>query len=143
MKEGGARKKEVSREELIGVIADFLEMGHVDNIIAMFKQDQSVYPLSADVIKDERFMVRMGMAVLFEELVCSESAEVLDLAIPGLEGLHDHETSYVRGEGANLLAILNTPAAFAALGKFKNDPDPQVQEIVSDALASMAEIDRH
>ena len=28
--------QEVSREELIKVIADFLEMGHVDNIIAMF-----------------------------------------------------------------------------------------------------------
>jgi len=131
------QKKEVGPEELIGVIADFLEMGHVDNIIAMFKQDSEMYPLAAEVIKDERFMVRMGMAVLFEELVLSESPEVLDLAVPGLEGLHSHETSYVRGEGANLLAILNTAAAHDALAKFQHDPDPQVQEIVSDALAAV------
>ena len=127
--------QEVSREELIKVIADFLEMGHVDNIIAMFRQDSTMYGLSADVLEDERFMVRMGMAVLFEELAGTEGADLLNLAVPGLAGLLTHKTSYVRGEGANLLAIINTPEARCALEKFKNDPDSQVQEIVADALA--------
>ena len=129
--------QEVSREELIKVIADFLEMGHVDNIIAMFRQDSAMYGLSADVIDDERFMVRMGMAVLFEELAGSEGAHLLNLAVPGLAGLHTHSTAYVRGEGANLLAIINTPEALCALEKFKNDPDPQVLEIVSDVLGKL------
>ncbi len=59
---------ENEQAELITVIGDFLEMGHVENIMAMFKQDTSLYALSGELLRDERFMVRMGMAVLFEEL---------------------------------------------------------------------------
>jgi len=55
----------VSEAETVAVIADFLDMGHVDNIIAMFRQDQTLYDLAGDILNDERFMVRMGMVVLF------------------------------------------------------------------------------
>ena len=34
---------EVSDEELLKVIADFLEMGHVENIVAMFADDPRYY----------------------------------------------------------------------------------------------------
>lgn len=129
-------KAEVSQDELVTVIGDFLEMGHVDNIIAMFRQDPSMYALSGVIIEDERFMVRMGMAVLFEELVKTEAAEALNKAVPALGALQAHETSYVRGEGANLLAIINTPEAVAALQGFTNDSDPQVREIVQDGLGA-------
>lgn len=130
------KRPEVSQAELVKVTADFLEMGHVDNIIAMFKQDASMYALSGVLVEDERFMVRMGMAVLFEELVRTEKDDLLNLAVPSLESLYSHLTSYVRGEAANLLATINTPEALGALQKFKDDPDPQVLEIVSDAFAS-------
>ena len=93
-----------------------------------------MYSLSGDLIDDERFMVRIGMAVLFEELVTSEAAAVLNLAIPSLELLYTHETSYVRGEGVNLLGIINTPEALCAVEKFRNDSDPQVIEIVNDII---------
>ncbi|RUM42691.1 MAG: hypothetical protein DSY80_06765, partial [Desulfocapsa sp.] len=50
---------EVSDEELLKVIADFLEMGYVENIVAMFKQDQRYYDWVGDLIKDQRFAVRL------------------------------------------------------------------------------------
>ncbi len=123
----------VSREELIKVIGDFLEKGHVENIIAMFKQDTSCYELVGDILKDERFMVRMGVAVLFEELVLARPAEV-NFSIPSLLPLLSDDTSYIRGEAATILAIINTPESLVALTPLQNDPDPQVAEIVRDVL---------
>lgn len=62
------KNHEVSDEELKKVIADFLEMGHIENITSMFRQDSRYYAWSGDLLRDERFNVRLGMAVLFEEL---------------------------------------------------------------------------
>lgn len=125
---------EQERAELVSVIADFLEIGHVENIMAMFKQDLSHYALAGDLIRDERFKVRMGMAVLFEELHKIRPDEV-GLAIPSLLPLLSHETGFVRGESASLLGIIGTKEALAAIAPLKNDPDAQVREIVSDLLA--------
>ncbi len=62
------KNHEVSDAELKKVIADFLEMGHIENIVSMFRQDPQYYMWSGDILKDERFNVRLGMTVLFEEL---------------------------------------------------------------------------
>ncbi len=65
----------VSDAETRKVIADFLEMGLADNIIAMFRQDETLYDWTGMLLNDERFMVRMGLVVVFEELVKTEGAE--------------------------------------------------------------------
>jgi len=126
------------QEELVKVIADFLEMGHVENIVAMFKQDPSCYALTGLLIQDERFMVRIGVAVLTEEMTALRPDEV-ELAIPSLVPLLTNLTPYVRGEAANLLGIIGTEKALAAIALLRNDPDPQVQEIVSDVLGNAAQ----
>ena len=125
-------KKE--QAELIAVIADFLEMGHVENIMAMFKQDTSLYALSGELLRDERFMVRMGMAVLFEELKALRPQEVT-LAIPALLPILGEETPWMRGEAANLLGIIGTPEALAQIKTLADDPEPQIREMVQDILA--------
>ncbi|MEN8142915.1 MAG: hypothetical protein ABFQ82_04890 [Thermodesulfobacteriota bacterium] len=58
-----------SDEELQEVIGDFLEKGLAENIVAMFKKEPELHRLTGDLLKDERFMVRMGVAVLYERLV--------------------------------------------------------------------------
>jgi hypothetical protein len=126
---------ENSTQEVQEVIADFLEMGHVENIIAMFKQDPSCLLLSGVVIQDERFKVRMGMAVLFEELVTILPHTVFDTAIPSLLAAMGHDAAYVRGDAAHLLATIQTTKALCALAKFQDDPDPQIAEIVSETMA--------
>jgi HEAT repeat protein len=129
-------KKEVNDEELKKVIGDFLELGHVENITAMFKQDPSYYRVIGDLLRDERYMVRLGLAVLFEELAASRSAEVM-LAIPYLLPLLREEDPNLRGEAANLLGIIGSAGVSEHLRPLIDDPDPQVAEIVRDVLQGL------
>ncbi|HIJ89555.1 MAG: HEAT repeat domain-containing protein [Desulfobulbaceae bacterium] len=122
---------EKEQAELIAVIADFLEMGHVENIMAMFKQDTSLYALSGELLRDERFMVRMGMAVLFEEMKVLRPQEVT-LAIPSLLAVLGEETPWMRGEAVNLLGIIGSPEALAHIRTLADDPEPQIREMVRD-----------
>ncbi|MBI5558479.1 MAG: hypothetical protein HY885_12665 [Deltaproteobacteria bacterium] len=41
----------------------FWEIGQVENILAMFKLNESHYRPTGELEHDERFMVRMGVAV--------------------------------------------------------------------------------
>lgn len=125
-------QKEPDDKEMISVIADFLEQGLADNIVAMFKAYTHYYPLIGEVLKDERFAVRLGVSVLFEELVAERPTEV-ELAVPALIELLDPQTpAYVRGEAAGVLGIIGSPTALAALAPLVDDADPQVAEIARD-----------
>lgn len=125
---------EQEQEALVQVIGDFLDLGHVENIIAMFRQDTNYYALTGMLIQDERFMVRMGMAVLFEELKALQPDEI-ELAVPHLIDQLTSEIPYVRGEATNLLGIIGTQEALQAISQLRDDLDPQVREIVTDILA--------
>ena len=119
--------------DMVQVICDFLELGHVENIVAMYKQDKDLYNLAGALIRDERFAVRLGTAVLFEELAVVQPGET-SLAIPSLLPLLQEENPLLRGEAATILGIINSPAALQHLLPLKNDPDPQVREIISDII---------
>ena len=119
--------------DLLKIIGDFLELGHVENIVAMFKQDTSLYSLTGDLIRDERFSVRLGTAVLFEELVAMRPDET-SLAIPFLLPLLQEENPLLRGEAATVLGIIGSPDALQHLRQLVNDPDPQVREIIHDII---------
>ena len=123
-----------SDQELLEVIGDFLEKGLAENIVAMFKKEPELHRLSGELLKDERFMVRMGVAVLYEELAVMRPEET-PLAIPAIIPLLASETAYIRGEACNILGIINNGAASELLAAMADDPDPQVREIVADFLA--------
>lgn len=124
---------EVSEQELKKVIGDFLDMGHVENIIAMFRHEPAYYAMAGALLRDERLMVRMGMTILFEELAGSRPEEVA-LAIPSLIPLLGDSASYIRGDAANILAIIGTAEALKPLAALVNDPDPQVAAMVREIL---------
>jgi len=117
--------------DLVKVIGDFLELGHVENIVAMFKQDPHLYDLAGDLLRDERFAVRLGTAVLFEELALVRPGEV-SLAIPALLPLLQEGNPLLRGEAATILGIIGTSEALQHLAPLAADPDPQVREIIAD-----------
>ena len=119
--------------DLVKVIGDFLELGHVENIVAMFKQDRSLYSLTGDLLRDERFAVRLGVAVLFEELAVKKPAD-LRLTIPVLLPLLEETNPILRGEAATILGIIGGQEAIGNLQTLQNDPDQQVLEIVTDIL---------
>jgi hypothetical protein len=127
---GKKNNSEVSDQELKQVIADFLDQGHVENIIAMFRHEQRYYKWTGDLLLDERFSVRLGLSVLFEELAGTEG-DRLSLAIPSLvEVLKNSEDPLFRGEAVSLLGIINTDAAFSHIRRMQDDPSPQVRELV-------------
>lgn len=129
------KKADVSDEELLQVIADFLAMGHVENIVAMFRQEPRYFAWTGRLLTDERYTVRLGVSVLFEHLLecCPQR---LSLAIPGLIAALGHEAPWVRGEAASVLGIIGTPEALAPLPGLLDDQSPQVVEIVRDILES-------
>lgn len=120
---------EVSDEDLKKVIADFLEMGHIENIVAMFRQDPDYYAWTGELLRDERFNVRLGIAVLFEELKAIQP-EKLEKAIDSLLPLLDDENPLLRGEAVSLLGVIGTREAKKHIHTKSNDPSPQVREMV-------------
>lgn len=124
---------EVSDAELLQVIADFLAMGHVDNIVALFRQEPRLFSWTGLLLADDRFAVRLGVSVLFEHLavLCPEH---LPLAVPSLGNQLDNPIDWVRGEAASVLGIIGTEEAKALIRPLLCDPSPQIVEIVHDIL---------
>jgi HEAT repeat protein len=128
---------EVSEKELKKVIADFLEMGHVENIIAMFRRNPLYYQWSGEILDDERFSVRVGVSILFEELK-KVQPQKLELAIPSLATLLTSASANIRGEAVSVLGIIGTHDAVAHIEKMASDPSPQVQEMVALVLEELS-----
>jgi hypothetical protein len=76
----------------------------------MFKQDRSLYNLTGALLRDERFTVRLGIGVLFEELVLIRPKEI-SLAIPSLLPLLQEQKAILRGEAATILGIIGSDSA--------------------------------
>jgi hypothetical protein len=126
---------EVSDQDLKRVIADFLDQGHVENIVAMFRREPQYYEWTGDILSDERFNVRLGVTILFEELQAIQPDKPA-LAIPSLVKLLDSENPIVRGEAISILGIIGTSEAMTLIRSLQSDPSPQVREMVQLVLTT-------
>ena len=122
-------RNSVSNQELKRVIADFLDMGHVENIVAMFRHEPRYYAWTGDILRDERFSVRLGVSVLFEELR-ERQPDKIELAIPSLVQLLSAEEPLLRGEAVSILGIIGSDQALAYVRGRRDDPSPRVREVV-------------
>ncbi len=132
------QKKTVSDAELLQVMADFLNMGHVENIVAMYRQDRRYYDWTGDLLTDERFAVRLGVSVLFEYLVEDDPDDVA-LAVSSLVRQLANEKNWVRGEAVNVLGIIGSREALEWVKTMLTDPDDQVVEVARDILQHAGE----
>jgi hypothetical protein len=130
-------RNSVSDQELKRVIADFLDQGHVENIVAMFRREPKYYTWTGDILRDERFSVRLGISVLFEELQQIQP-EKLELAIPSLRELLIAEEPLLRGEAISLLGIIGSEPALALVRSQQDDRDRRVREMVQLVLEELA-----
>lgn len=128
-----APRSPVSDQELQAVIADFLAMGHVDNIIAMFRHEPRYHQWTGKLLEDERFAVRLGLAVCYEQLVI-DCPDDLHLAVPSLAAALSRDEAWIRGEAVSLLGTIGGREALELVATMKNDPSAQVVEIVTDIL---------
>ena len=120
-------------DEMPKVIADFLALGHVDNIVAMFRQDRRSYQWTGQLLTDSRYSVHLGVSVLFEHLVALCPQDV-PLAIPSLAKQLDHPIDWVRGEAISVLGLIGTEESLALVRSHLRDPSPQVVEVARDIL---------
>jgi hypothetical protein len=86
--------------DLKKLIADYIENGFLENIIDMFKHDESLYYLIGDLVKDERLNVRIGVSALIETL-----------AIPSIISLLKDQNPTIRSDTAYLLGIIRNKDA--------------------------------
>lgn len=118
-------------------MADFLDQGFVENIAAMYRKDPIYYTWTGELLDDERFAVRLGISVLFEELQEQQPDKTV-LAIPSLVEKLQSEWELLRGEAISVLAIIGTEEAMDHIRKMENDPHPQVRELVQDILSDQS-----
>lgn len=124
---------EVNKTELVNIIKDFLEMGYVDNIVAMFYREPHYFGWTGEILDDERFNVRLGVLILFEALKERQSKH-LEQAIDSLLPLLQSKQPHIRGEAVSVLAIIGTFRARGLIEEMTGDPHPLVREVVADIL---------
>jgi len=126
----------MQNSEIKKMLVEYMGMGFLDNIIALFKQDRSLCRFVPDMLGDGNMRVRLGATALVEELAGEHTAELRD-AVPGIIELLKHEHPTIRGNAAYVLGIIKDRSAREALVACLHDSHLGVREVVSDALAQI------
>lgn len=115
------------------MIADYMENGFLENIIAMFRSDKSLYPLIGGLLEDERSRVRLGATALVETLA-AEAPDNLLASIPGITACLKNTNPTIRGDAANVLGIIRHKDALLFLSEAVDDKNEMVREIVKESI---------
>lgn len=115
------------------LIADYLENGFLENIIDMFKHDESLYYLIGDLLKDERLNVRIGVSALIETLNIEDN-ENISRAISSIISLLKDQTPTIRSDAAYILGMIGNKETIPFLKEIENDADVNVRTIVKEAI---------
>ena len=118
---------------MLSMIADHMENGFLENIIDMFKHDNSLYPLLGDLLGDERIRVRIGTVALVETLI-EEEVEHLQSAIPAIAQCLKDSNATIRGDAAYLLGIVGHRNALPFLREASDDEHQIVRKTVIEAI---------
>ncbi|MFN6961770.1 MAG: HEAT repeat domain-containing protein, partial [Rhodocyclaceae bacterium] len=78
--------------------------------------------------------VRLGAHAVLERYAGTPALQAL---IPALAMLSGHGDPRVRADACHLLGLSRSPAASRYLEARRDDPDPDVREIVADSLAEL------
>lgn len=124
------------QSDLEQMIADYMESGFLDNIIDMFRHDNSLYDLIGTLIQDERVRVRVGITALMEELKKLDPANIIR-AQKNLLPLLDHTMAVVRGDAANLIGIIGDRGSLPFLELCLLDVHEGVRIVAREAIAQV------
>ena len=118
---------------MLKMIADHMENGFLDNIVAMFRQDSSLYPMIAELLEDERSRVRIGTIALVETLI-EEEPDKIRAVIPAIARILRHSNPTLRGDAAYLLGIIGHKDALTFLSDLSHDKHELVRQTVQEAI---------
>ena len=122
--------------DFIKMVADYMSEGMLENIISMFRQDETNYSMIPDLIEDERVRVRLGVTALVEELAGEKPSSFAKI-IPEIAALLEKDNLTLRGDAANLLSIIAIPECMPFFEKYKNDSNPDIREMMQEAIIEM------
>ena len=125
---------------MLKMIADHMENGFLENIIDMFKHDNSLYLLLGDLLGDERIRVRIGTVALVETLK-EEKVEHLQSAIPAVAQLLKDSNATIRGDAAYVLGIIGHSNALPFLKEVSGDEHQMVRKTVIEAIEEIGNLD--
>jgi HEAT repeat protein len=125
-------------ESTIKMIADHMENGFLENIAAMFRQDESYYPYIGDLMGDERGQVRIGTFALVEILMDEDLKNIIS-AIPGIGKLLKDENPTIRGDAAHLLGVIGHKDALPYLSAVSDEKSALVMETIAEAIEDINE----
>jgi ribonuclease HI len=129
----------MEHDEMKRMLVEYMANGFLENIVALFKTDASLYAFIPEMLSDDNMRVRLGTAALVEELAGNHSVE-LKAIVPGLTALLTHESPIVRGDTAYVLGIIRDHSAAVALREALNDENPGVRESAKDALDEILKV---
>lgn len=119
-------------------MAGFLEQGALDVLVALFRSDGSLYALVPELLRDERFVVRLGATALVEMLAEADPAAV-GRAVGGLLELLAGDNPTQRGDAAYLLGVVGSAEALPALrAAAASDGNAEVREVAQEAVDRLA-----
>ncbi|HDH50551.1 MAG TPA: HEAT repeat domain-containing protein [Nitrospirae bacterium] len=118
---------------MLKMLTNYMEDGFLENIIDMFKQDKSLYPLIGDMLGDERGRVRLGTVALVEHMRTIDPDAVLT-AIPGVAKLLKNPNVAIRGDAAYLLGLIDHKDALPFLSAASKDENELVRKIVKESI---------
>jgi HEAT repeat protein len=118
------------------MLVEYMSKGFLDNIIALFRQDHSLYRFIPDMLGNESMRVRLGATALIEELSKEHEAILRDV-VPGILELLKHNNPTIRGDAVYVLGIIKDPSARGPLNEALNDANALVREAIHDALAEI------
>ena len=133
--------KDEELESTIKMIADHMENGFLDNIVAMFRQDKSYYPHISDLMGDERSQVRIGTFALVETMI-DEDPESIISAIPGIGKLLKDENPTIRGDAAHILGVIGHKDALPYLSAISDEKSDLVRETIEESIEEIKENER-
>lgn len=123
----------MEKGEMRQMLIEYMGKGFLENIIAMFKADPSLYEFISDMLADENIRVRLGTAALVEELARERPDDVKRIA-PAVAELLRHEQPNLRGDAAYVLGVIKDPRSTGPLEEALGDANPDVREAAQEAL---------
>src|SRR3990172_5858602 len=124
-------------EKLKKMIADHMEAGLLENIIAMFRHDRSLFGLLDYLMSDERGRVRLGAVALVEALkegFRDDIVKEVSRIAGGLKNPHP----VIRADAAYLLEVIGDKSALPYLMDSANDENAAVREMLKETIEELS-----
>jgi thiol-disulfide isomerase/thioredoxin len=125
-----------SEEALAAYCLENLKSGRRARVEALARErPQRLLALTRLLADGEAGMaVRLGIGAVLEELQGSGLTAVM---VPGLAALARAGDALTRADACHYLSLIGGAPAIAALRACRDDPDPQVREVVAEALEEL------